>query len=121
MASTSPPRPQLPDPLAPEDPNPNAPDFDDEAGIDALVDDLAAAVPTDRKGVAALEGALSYLSERLDPDGAAVLGAALDEIATRHVVVLRAVARSVASLQAERRHPLFELSPSEVTHALEGT
>ena len=123
MAPTTPPPPQL------LDPNPSdEPDFDFEPDsrddeIDALVEDLAAAAPLDRDALIEIEAALSYVHERLDDDGDAltVLGFALDRLAERHLAVLRHVARSVASLQAERRHALFDRTPSGVTSTLETT
>jgi hypothetical protein len=108
--------PEFPDPNFPNDDEPDSSD-----DIDALVDDIAAAAPIDRDAIIEVEAALSYVHERLDEDALAVLGLALDRLAERHLVVLRHVARSVASLQAERRRALFDRPPSRVTSALEAT
>lgn len=127
-ATPPPPRPQLPDEHALEKPDPNIPDDfdepDDESDsrddeIDALVDDIAAAAPIDRDALIELEAALGYVHERLDDDALTVLGLALDRLAERHLVVLRHVARTVASLQAERGHALRDNPPSGVTCAME--
>jgi hypothetical protein len=100
--------PEVPDPDL-DDPN-EEPDSRDDEDIDALIEDLAASTPVEREALIEVEAALSFVRDRLELDGDAlvVLGLALDRIAERHAVVLRHVARAVASLQAERRHPLFE-------------